>query len=86
MNITLILFTLIAFSAICFLCFKTLVSDTSKSEKIISIATVLLMLCLLIGTLIAAKESIKYETMNDYFEGKIEITERVDTIRTFKFN
>lgn len=86
MDITFVILACITFSFVCFLCFQTLSSDKDKSEKAISIITMLLMSFLVICTLLGTKESIKYETMNDYFEGKIEIIEQIDTIRTFKFN
>lgn len=86
MDITFVILACITFSFVCFLCFQTLSSNKDKSEKAISIITMLLMLFLVICTLLGTKESIKYETMNDYFEGKIEIIEQIDTIRTFKFN
>ena len=35
---------------------------------------------------IGHKEEVQYQTMNDYFEGKVEVIEHVDTVRTFKFN
>lgn len=86
MDITFVILACITFSFVCFLCFQTLSSDKDKSEKAISIITMLLMSFLVICTLLGTKESIKYETINDYFEGKIEIIEQIDTIRTFKFN
>ena len=86
MDITFVILTCMAFSFACVFCFQTLFSDRDKSEKAISIVTVVLMLFLIICVLLGAKESIKYETMNDYFEGKIEIIEQIDTIRNFKFN
>lgn len=35
---------------------------------------------------IGHKEEVQYQTMNDYFEGKVEVIEQIDTVRTFKFN
>ena len=32
------------------------------------------------------KQEVQIQTMNDYFEGKVEVIEQVDTVRTFKFN
>lgn len=35
---------------------------------------------------IAHQEEIRTQTMNDYFEGKVEVIEQIDTVKTFKFN
>lgn len=86
MDIVFVILVCIVFSCTCCLCFQTIFSDKNKSEKVIAVATFLAMLALFICTLLGAKESIKYETMQDYFEGKVEIIEQIDTIRTYKFN
>lgn len=48
-------------------------------------------MCCLIAALIAVtnfanKESVKYQTMEDYFNSKIEVIEQIDTVRIYKFN
>jgi putative effector of murein hydrolase len=54
--------------------------------KFINIIIICLLTSLIIITDFVSKENIKYQTMNDYFNGKIEVIQQVDTIRTFKFN
>lgn len=55
-------------------------------NKIITTICCLLAIGLLIGACFAYKDGIRIKTMNDYLNGKIEIIERIDTVRTFKFN
>ena len=35
---------------------------------------------------IGHKQEVQIQTMQDYFEGKVEVIEQIDTARTFKFN
>ena len=41
---------------------------------------------LIVITHYASQENLKYQLMEDYFNGKVEIIEQIDTTRTFKFN
>lgn len=54
--------------------------------KISSIFVCLIVLGFAAVFAIGHKEEVQYQTMNDYFEGKVEVIEHVDTVRTFKFN
>ena len=54
--------------------------------KISSIFVCLIVLGFAAVFAIGHKEEVQIQTMNDYFEGKVEVIEQVDTVRTFKFN
>lgn len=48
-------------------------------------------ICVSLGFLITIThlgciETVRNQTMQDYFEGKVEVIEQIDTTRTFKFN
>lgn len=50
-----------------------------------------IIVCSLLGFLITIVhlgciETARNQTMQDYFEGKVEVIEQIDTTRTFKFN
>lgn len=55
-------------------------------NKITTTICCLLAIGLLIGACFAYKDAIRIKTMNDYLNGKIEVVEQVDTVRTYKFN
>lgn len=55
-------------------------------ERIIGATTTCLIGILVVVTHFACMENTRIQTMNDYFEGKVEVIEQVDTVRTFKFN
>lgn len=58
--------------------------DTFKMTFASCAATIAIVL--FISFAIAAKQSIAMQAIDDYFNGKIEVTEQIDTTRTFKFN
>ena len=60
--------------------------EGSKIDKISGCLTSLILIILIVMIQFAIKENIKYQTMNDYFDGKIEVIQQIDTTRTFKFN
>ena len=64
--------------------------DTFKRDdlpmKIIGVFVSLITLSFAAIFVVALKEEVQIQTMNDYFEGKVEVIEQVDTVRTFKFN
>lgn len=54
--------------------------------KILGIIMSCLLGFLIVITHYASQENLKYQLMEDYFNGKVEIIEQIDTTRTFKFN
>ena len=54
--------------------------------KLIGVIMCCLISALIAVTTLANKESVKYQTMEDYFNGKIEVIEQIDTVRIYKFN
>ena len=54
--------------------------------KIIGCVISIMVLGFMVFFVIGYQEEIQIQTMNDYFEGKVEVIEQVDTVRTFKFN
>jgi len=66
--------------------FDAFANDGKMWEKVGGI-----IMCCLIGLLttithFACIETARNQTMQDYFEGKVEVIEQIDTTRTFKFN
>lgn len=60
--------------------------DDKLYAKLIGIITSCLLGFLIVITHYASQENLKHQVMEDYLNGKIEIIEQIDTIRTFKFN
>lgn len=54
--------------------------------KLIGVIMCCLIAVLIAITNLANKESVRYQTMEDYFNGKIEVIEQIDTVRIYKFN
>lgn len=69
---------------------KLTIDEFEKGNKFYIKFIDVVMTCLLASLIVIAdfvsKENIKYQTMDDYFNGKIEVIQQVDTTRTFKFN
>ena len=55
-------------------------------ERVLGLITCCLLGILIIITHFACIETARNQTMQDYFEGKVEVIEQIDTTRTFKFN
>ena len=55
-------------------------------ERIIGAVITCLTGILVVITHFACMENTRIQTMQDYFEGKVEVIEQIDTTRTFKFN
>ena len=55
-------------------------------NKITTTLCCLLAIGLLIGVCFAYKDAIQINTINKYLDGKIEVIEQIDTVRTYKFN
>ena len=66
--------------------FKSFNNDDGLGYKIIGIAMIILTISLICGFTIGLREEIRYDALEQYFDGNIEITENVDTVRTYKFN
>ena len=64
--------------------------DTFKQDNLLMKITGIIVSVIMLGFAavfaIGHKEEVQIQTMNDYFEGKVEVIEQVDTVRTFKFN
>ena len=64
--------------------------DTFKRDdllmKVVGIFVSLIVLGFAAIFTIGHEQEVQIQTMNDYFEGKVEVIEQVDTVRTFKFN
>jgi predicted membrane-bound spermidine synthase len=67
-------------------CFKTFYNEDHASQKVIGIVATILMTCILIFFCVGLKEEIRYSTLEDYFNGKIEVTQDSTIVRTYKFN
>ena len=69
--------------------FHTTIDSFKRDDLLMKISSIFVCLIVLgfaaIFT-IGHKEEIQHQTMNDYFEGKVEVIEQVDIVRTFKFN
>lgn len=55
-------------------------------ERVIGAITSCLIGVLIVITHFACMENTRIQIMQDYFEGKVEVIEQIDTVRTFKFN
>lgn len=60
--------------------------DESWFMKISSILVFILVLGLMCGSLFALRETLKMQALDSYFEGRVEVIEQIDTLRTYKFN
>lgn len=69
-----------------FMTMRAFVDDDTIIVKIVTIITNILVISLIIFAIIGFREEIKINTLNDYFEDKVEVIEHVDTLRTYKFN
>lgn len=69
-----------------FMTMRAFVDNDTIIVKIVAIITNLLVISLIIFAIIGFREEIKINTLNDYFEDKVEVIEHIDTLRTYKFN
>lgn len=67
-------------------CFRTFENDEPVSYKIMGIATAILMSFVLIFFCIGLREEIRYNALEDYFNGRIEVIQDSTVTRTYKFN
>ena len=63
---------------------KTFENDESTLYKVFGIITCILASFVLIFFCIGLREEIRYNTLEDYFNGKIEVVENQQTVRTYK--
>lgn len=83
---TFILLILCVCFAICvYFTFKTF-SNGKMWERILGTIVCCLLGFLIVITHLGCIETVRNQTMHDYFEGKVEVIEQIDTTRTFKFN
>lgn len=67
-------------------CFKSFADNEHVGYKIGGLVAATLMSAILIFFCVGLREEIRYNALEDYFNGKIEVIEQIDTTRTFKFN
>lgn len=67
-------------------CLKTFEDDESIVYKTISIIAVILTSFVLIFFCVGLREEIRYNTLEEYFNGNVEVIEDTNTVRTYKFN
>lgn len=67
-------------------CFRTFENEEPISYKVIGIISIVLMSFVLIFFCVGLREEIRYNALEDYFNGKIEVIEDQQTVRTYKFN
>ena len=67
-------------------CFRTFENEEPISYKVIGIASIVLMSVVLIFFCVGLREEIRYNALEDYFNGKVEVIEDQQTVRTYKFN
>jgi hypothetical protein len=63
---------------------KTFENDESTLYKVFGIITCILASFVLIFFCIGLREEIRYNALEDYFNGKIEVVENQQTVRTYK--
>ena len=59
--------------------------EDSIFMRILSIGVLVLVTGIMIASLFALRETIQYQTLDNYFEGRVEVIEQIDTVRTYKF-
>ena len=69
-----------------FMTMRAFIDNDTIIVRIVAIITNLLVIGLIVFAIIGFREEIKINTLNDYFENKIEVIEHIDTLRTYKFN
>ena len=65
-------------------CFKTFENNEPLFSKILGISSCILMSIVLVAFCLALREEIRYNALEDYFNGKIEVIENHQTVRTYK--
>lgn len=65
-------------------CLKTFDNDESIFQKVLGVITCVLASIVLIFFCVGLREEIRYNALEDYFNGKIEVIEDNQTVRTYK--
>lgn len=65
-------------------CFKTFEDNESLFSKILGVFSCILMSVILVAFCLNLREEIRYNALEDYFNGKIEVVENQQTVRTYK--
>ena len=63
---------------------KTFENDESTLYKVLGIIICILTSIVLIFFCVGLREEIRYNALEDYFNGKIEVVENQQTVRTYK--
>ena len=63
---------------------KTFENDESTLYKVFGVITCILASLILIFFCVGLREEIRYNALEDYFNGKIEVVENQQTVRTYK--
>lgn len=64
--------------------FKTFENDESTLYKVLGVVICVLASVVLIFFCVGLREEIRYNALEDYFNGKIEVIENQQTVRTYK--
>lgn len=65
-------------------CLKTFDNNEPIFQKVLGIITCILTSIVLIFFCVGLREEIRYNALEDYFNGKIEVIEDTQTVRTYK--
>lgn len=65
-------------------CLKTFDNNESILQKVLGVITCVLASIILIFFCVGLREEIRYNALEDYFNGKIEVIEDCQTVRTYK--
>lgn len=65
-------------------CLKTFDNNESILQKVLGVITCVLASIILIFFCVGLREEIRYNALEDYFNGKIEVIEDFQTVRTYK--
>lgn len=65
-------------------CLKTFDNNEPIFQKVLGIITCILTSIVLIFFCVGLREEIRYNALEDYFNGKIEVIEDIQTVRTYK--
>ena len=65
-------------------CLKTFDDNESILQKVLGVITCVLASVILIFFCVGLREEIRYNALEDYFNGKIEVIEDCQTVRTYK--
>lgn len=67
-------------------CLQTFERDESIAYKTMGIVAIVLTSFVLIFFCVGLREEIRYNALEEYFNGNVEVIEDTNTVRTYKFN